>query len=194
MPHIVHSMEVMTAVRKMYEALIYPVDFTLEEIMIAAILHDVAEDSVENGMHPVTLDDIRKTYGDKIGDIVDSVTRRQLPEGKETYRDFIYRAKANPAGRLLKLADLTHNMSRTHKISDKKAKWRKKLEYKYLIAERVLNDRHEPTWEGASWEVHYHDEGNLRVPEFYIADPNGKRIKISAEEAANVKISFLISN
>lgn len=195
MPHIVHSMEVMAAVRKAYEE--RPVvGYTLEELMAAAILHDVAEDSIDHGVHPVSLDDIRKMFGDKIADIVDSVTRRGKGDTKEFYRDFVYRAKANPGGRLLKVADLLHNMSRTHKISEKKAKWRKKLEYKYTVAERVLNDVTEPTWEGASYEVEYYDlpHSNLRGARFYIADPNGKRIEISKEEADRVQISFRISN
>jgi (p)ppGpp synthase/HD superfamily hydrolase len=193
MPHIVHCMEVMLAVKREWQSLSLadvPSFFTLEQLMIAAILHDTVEDSGENPTALVKLDltRIEMTFGKEIAEIVDSVTRRK----GEPYRDSIYRAKANPGGRLVKLADLIHNSGRTHQL--KQASWRNKLQYKYSIALKVINDLDEPTWEGASYEVQYHDEANLRVPRFFIADPHGKRVEITKEEADHVKISFRISN
>src|SRR5208337_2462091 len=124
LPHVIHCMSVSSAVQIEFEKSPIP-GYTLEELLIAAILHD----SVEDSDGKVTLDQIRELWGGKICDIVDALTRR---EG-EFYRDFIYRVQENPGACLIKIADLLHNMGRTHKISPKKAKWREKLEYKYAI-------------------------------------------------------------
>jgi len=193
MPHLMHSMAVMLDVQKELDE--YPVKgFTTEEILIAAVLHDAVED---NKLY--TIEKIEQWFGKNVAAIVDALTRQ---EG-ESYRDFIYRAKANPAARLIKVSDLIHNMGRTHKIDAKKASWREKLEYKYRIASQVLNDKWEPTWEGASYEVKYEDPkatgekmtyANLQTARFYIADPDGKKIEITEKEAKNVKASFTISN
>jgi (p)ppGpp synthase/HD superfamily hydrolase len=77
-------------------------------------LHDTVEDT------NVSLQDIRDRFGDVLADIVLSVTRldptynhRLLPyaavDVKEIYRDSIFRAKANPIGRLIKSTDVYHN-------------------------------------------------------------------------------------
>ena len=174
LPHIVHSMGVMQRVLEM-RLTVSVAGYSLEDMMSAAILHDVVEDTL------ITLDGIRERFGDKVAGIVDSVTRRTINGVKESYRDFIYRAKAHTAGRIIKNADLQHNLNRTHSI--KKASWRDKLVYKYGIALRVLNDEWEPTWEDASYE---YSNGK-----HFVSDPDGKRIEISAEEAKNVKISNL---
>jgi (p)ppGpp synthase/HD superfamily hydrolase len=176
LPHIVHAMEVMSRTRASVEETPIP-GYTTEEILVAAVLHDVVED---NPRFPLEM--IREMFGEKVAEIVDSVTRRK----GEHYRDSIYRAKANPGGRLVKVADNGHNRSRLNKISEKKASWRKKLEYKYTVAYGVLNYSHEPTWEGASIE---YNDGH-----YFIADPDGKRIEITEQEAKNVQISFKISN
>lgn len=183
MPHIVHCMEVMLAVKKELDEHQYDIgtaalaQYTLEELLIAAILHDTVEDSA------TSLKWIEVTFGEKVAHIVECVTRRGLGKGetKETYRDFLYRCKADPGARLIKSKDLSHNMSRTHKIAASKAKWRAKLEYKYRIATQVIlfDDL---SWEQASYNVVWHDEGNLRVPQYFVADPNGKKIEVTAEE------------
>ena len=148
--------------------------YTLDELLIAAILHDTVEDTF------VTLELIREMFGDKVATIVDCVTRRGLGKGetKETYRDFLYRCKADPGARLIKIKDLHHNSSRTHKIAASKSKWRAKLEYKYSVAIRCIYDD-ELSWEQASWEAKWEIENGVNTPHFFIADPNGKRIEIS---------------
>jgi|SRR5271157_3959596 len=180
-PHIIHCMEVMLAVKKETETYPFPKvleTYTLEELMIAAVLHDSVEDS--KGL--VTLDRIEKRYGKNVRDIVDSVTRRGVDTpNKEFYRDFIYRAKANIGGKFVKNADVVHNFGRSHKI--KQASWRNKLQYKYLIALEVLNGS--LTWEEASWSVE-HEKGD----HFFVADPNGKKIEITGEEFQILKGSW----
>ena len=178
-PHIVHSLEVMFAVKNELDVRpqLLPEGYTIEDMMIAAVLHDVPEDTA------TTLDDIRREFGDKIADCVDGVTRRHgdplcklancQKHSKEFYRDFIYRANQKPASRLLKVADLGVNRKRTHTIPESKATWRAKLENKYDISLRVLFAEEPITWEQASWEYN-----NGR---YYVADPNGKKIEITRE-------------
>lgn len=190
MPHIVHCMEVMLKVKKWCEEhqrserIFYPAaralkKYTLEELLIAAVLHDSVEDS--EGL--VTLSLILSEYGEKVHTLVDGLTRRGLGEGeeKETYRDFIYRAKTDPGVALIKSADLEHNRGRAFHI--KQAKWRYKLIFKYSTAMQVLStdpDDQQLTWEQAS--CHWQEgEG------FTIADPNGKKIKISDEEHKKIR-------
>jgi (p)ppGpp synthase/HD superfamily hydrolase len=185
MPHTVHCMEVMLLTKHVLEDTEYDIataalaKYTVEELLIAAILHD----SVEDSKGKVTLDMIRELFGDNVAHIVDCVTRRGLGKGetKEFYRDFLYRCKADPGARLLKSKDLHHNMSRTHKIAASKSKWRDKLDYKYHVAVQCLLFD-ELSWEQASWEAKWEEVNGVNTPRFFIADPNGKRIEISKEE------------
>ncbi len=81
------------------------------EEKIVAYLHDTIEDTF------VTEEVIRTLFGDEIADAVLSVTKR---EG-EDYMDFVRRAKANPIGRVVKTADIRHNMdlSRISHVTDR---------------------------------------------------------------------------
>ncbi len=75
----------------------------------AALLHDVVEDT------DVTLEDLRSDgYPPDVVAAVDSVTRR--PD--ETYMDMIRRAAADPLGRIIKLADNTHNSGRLDHLEE----------------------------------------------------------------------------
>lgn len=71
-----------------------------EDEKITALLHDVIEDT------SVRIETIRDLFGTEVADAVLSVTRRE----DEDYYDFVWRAKENPIGRAVKLADLAHNM------------------------------------------------------------------------------------
>ncbi len=87
-PYILHPMSVMLRVNG-------------EQAKIAAILHDVVEDS------PTTLDDLRQAgFDENIITIVDALTHRET----ESYEDYIGRAAQNPIARRIKLADLSENM------------------------------------------------------------------------------------
>jgi (p)ppGpp synthase/HD superfamily hydrolase len=202
MPHIVHCMEVMLAVKQELESRPRALKvYSLENILVAAILHDAVEDSFDNStaLERVDLQRVRSMFGDNVANIVDSVTRRQYDQcetcgkpksdfshshehffrpKKESYRDFIYRAREDEGGRIVKVADLQHNLKRTNNISEKKASWRRKLQYKYPIALRVLLDLAE-TWEQASWESNVDAGSEMH---YFIADPNGKRQRVTEKE------------
>ena len=98
-PYILHPLRVMGRVRS-------------EIAMMAAILHDVVEDT------PYTLDDLREAgYPDAVIAAVDCLTRRS----DETYEAFIERIKPNPLACAVKIADLEDNMDirRLNTLSEK---------------------------------------------------------------------------
>ena len=75
-----------------------------ENAMMAAVLHDVVENSVW------TLDDLRKEgFSNEVLNAVDSLTHRDK-EG-EDYWDYIQRAKSDPIAIKVKLADLEDNLN-----------------------------------------------------------------------------------
>ena len=179
-PHILHSLEVMFAVKNELDALdevqtpkqVPVLAATKEELLIAAVLHDVVEDT------SVTLDAVREKFGATVADLVDSVTRRI----GESYRDFIYRARASHGGRVIKVADLLHNIGRLPRIKVANPKWHDKLDYKYRIALNVINDADGLTWEQASWKLDTKEVDGQWVQKFHMADPNGKRIEVTQEQ------------
>ena len=103
-PHIHHSLRVMELVRA-----IVPKD---EEMQVAAVLHDVIEDT------PFTEEDIRRRFGDRVMRIVLGVTR--MPG--EVYADFVRRAAQDQDSRLLKVCDVTDNLRRSEAAGDEIAK------------------------------------------------------------------------
>jgi len=86
-PYILHPLRVMLACKT-------------EATRIAAVLHDVVEDTGH------ALSDIASQFGWPIYDAVDALTRRSA----ETYPAFIKRCAANPIARIVKLADIGDNM------------------------------------------------------------------------------------
>ena len=78
-----------------------PAGILLEDILSAAVLHDVVEDT------QTTLEEIEKSFGTVVKDLVDSVSRRK----NERYFDFVRRTKQSAGGTIIKIADLHHNMS-----------------------------------------------------------------------------------
>ena len=88
-----------------------------EEAMIAAVLHDVVEDSVW------TLDDLRREgFSDEVLNAVDCLPHRE-GEG-EDYWDYIKRAGSDPIAIKVKLADLLDNLNpnRLDKVTEEDEK------------------------------------------------------------------------
>lgn len=64
LPYIVHPLEAMTIVATMTSD---------QELLAAAVLHDVVEDA------GVTVDDLRRLFGERVADVVDGETDREVP-------------------------------------------------------------------------------------------------------------------
>lgn len=120
-PYIAHCMRVALAVWHCGE-----------DYFIAAILHDTVEDTA------TTLDEIESLFGKNVRNAVDSVSRREFPK-KESYEDFVLRSKADPIGRVVKIADLYDNMS-PERRPEPPVELDKKLE-RYEKALAVLTSR-----------------------------------------------------
>lgn len=87
-PYILHPLRLM-------------MQFDTEIEQIAAVLHDVVEDST------YTLDDLRtEGFSAAVIEIVDLLTHRD----KDSYEHYIERIRTNPVARRVKLADLADNM------------------------------------------------------------------------------------
>ena len=77
---------------------------TTEDSCVAALLHDVVEDT------DVTMEDLRaEGFSETQLEAVALLTRDE----KEPYMSYVARLAENPLARQVKLADLRHNMDRT---------------------------------------------------------------------------------
>lgn len=94
-----------------------------DEEKCAAYLHDVLEDT------DVTEEELRKEFGDVITNAVVALTRK---EG-EAYLDFVRRAGENKIARVVKIADLTHNMDITRIPNPTDRDFRRVEKYKTAI-------------------------------------------------------------
>jgi (p)ppGpp synthase/HD superfamily hydrolase len=85
---------------------------TIQE-MIAAVLHDVVEDSKQWSLQRLT----EEGFDQDIIDAVDVLTKRE----EETYEEFIERVSGNTIAIKVKLADLEDNMdiTRIRNLTDK---------------------------------------------------------------------------
>src|ERR687885_2422250 len=98
------------------------VDLQLDPASIAAgLLHDVAEDT------SVSLEDLRRSFGDEIARIVDGVTKLTAMEGRTkeeaqagTYRKMFIAMADDPRVVLIKLADRLHNMRTLDSVPSEK--------------------------------------------------------------------------
>lgn len=73
---------------------------------IVALLHDVCEDST------ITIEDLEQIgFSKEVIDAVIAITKNQ----NEFYEDYIERVRKNKIALSVKLADLEHNIDRTHK-------------------------------------------------------------------------------
>lgn len=98
-----------------------------ETAMMAAVLHDVVEDT------DWTLERLRDAgFAEEVVEAIDCLTHR---EG-ESYEEFVGRVRANPIARQVKVADLEDNMN-IRRIGQLGAKDLERLE-KYHRAWRVL--------------------------------------------------------
>lgn len=99
-----------------------------DEVIITGWLHDSVEDT------GITLDEISSLFGESVAKAVDAITKRK----GESYSEYLNRVKANSIARLVKIADLSHNMdlSRLLKITEKDLARREK----YINAKEFLEN------------------------------------------------------
>jgi len=95
---------------------------------MVAILHDVVEDT------KVTLQDLKDAeFDDVVVSAVDAITKRK----GENYMRYISRVKSSKLARIVKLADIAHNMSRAPIPNEDRDKTERRRE-KYLRAIKAL--------------------------------------------------------
>jgi len=97
-PYITHAINVMQIVRSVTDD---------EALLIAAVLHDVVEDT------PINIEEIYSEFGQRVGNLVADLTDVSKPEdGNRASRKEIDRkhtAAAHADAKTVKLADLIHN-------------------------------------------------------------------------------------
>jgi len=126
------------------------VDFDLDEdSIVAALLHDVIEDS------DVTRDDIARQFGPAVADIVDGVTRltrvqytSKEDEQMENLRKMLMAMSKDIRVIMIKIADRLHNM-RTMAYQDAERQRRKSLETMEIYAPLA----HRLGMQRAKWEL-----------------------------------------
>jgi len=75
-----------------------------EEYLIAALLHDVVEDT------NITLHELRMEFGDSVAELVEGVTKLSEGSDKDTLAKVLEKTYLNPGVAIVKLADRLHNM------------------------------------------------------------------------------------
>lgn len=100
-PYVMHPMAVAALVRLVKDS--------TEDMVIAALLHDVVEDTA------VTLREIEEKFGPTVARLVSEVTKPKLPgDPTRTQRNVAYQKqlmKASPEAQTIKLADILDNIS-----------------------------------------------------------------------------------
>lgn len=106
-PYILHALAVMQKAGASVGHLAWKSNALVEEVMIVGVLHDVIEDFDGNpGDRALFRDHLLRTFGEVLFESLDALTHRR----GESYQDYIERVAANPMARIVKIADLTHNM------------------------------------------------------------------------------------
>jgi (p)ppGpp synthase/HD superfamily hydrolase len=78
---------------------------TDEEMLVAAVLHDVVEDT------PVTLDGIRRKFGGRVSDLVAALTKPADRERPDRHEAVLEQLRALPEAGVIKMADRLDNLS-----------------------------------------------------------------------------------
>lgn len=103
-PYIFHALAVADRAREWSTGMIRPF---IDEVYIVGVLHDTLEDFKGNpGEKAQFRMMLRREFGNYIADALDALTH---PSG-EPYADYIERVATDPIARVVKTADLTHNM------------------------------------------------------------------------------------
>jgi (p)ppGpp synthase/HD superfamily hydrolase len=113
-PYILHPFEVMRRATDYYLA--NSDGWKLEDVQIVAMLHDALEDiEGEHTWERSRLEQrIYDSFGDAVYAAVDAITKLPnlgtTPLGVEAYSDYLSRVERNWMARIVKIADLSHNL------------------------------------------------------------------------------------
>ena len=108
-----HLADVAFNVRKHYDP---HLNFSeAEEVIAAAWLHDVCEDTF------ITSDEICDRFGDRVGDLVELVTDKSGRNRLERHLKTYHAIRRDPDAILIKLCDRRHNHARSIKYGEKYA-------------------------------------------------------------------------
>lgn len=131
LPYFTHCVEVARILHEEWE-------INDENMLCAAILHDVVEDT------DVSLDEIKTSFGEDIAKLVDGVSKFRSENGDETsdremVRKVFDRTLIDPRVAVLKIADRLHNMRTLESMPQKKqlAKSRETLSVYSKLAESL---------------------------------------------------------
>lgn len=98
-------------------------------VRIVAWLHDIVEDT------PVTLDQIETTFGSEVRNGVEGMTRYQ---GEDYFTDYLPRLMLNNLARVVKTADVEHNMAKLDALRVVRPEDAERLSEKYNRALAIL--------------------------------------------------------
>lgn len=106
--YILHPLAVMQRATDYYLA--NSDGWALEDVQIVAVLHDALEDiKPGNSWERVRLEQrIYDTFNNNVYIGVEAIT--QKPRGEETYDEYLTRVSASWVARVVKIADLSHNL------------------------------------------------------------------------------------
>lgn len=108
-PYLVHVLDVMSTCMRNW-----PDD---EDLHIAAVLHDIVEDTA------CELDSVYTSHGERVGMLVNAMTRR---EG-ESHKQYLERIKRCPDASKIKWADAIDNAREDRMIDEAHTSWYRKI-------------------------------------------------------------------
>lgn len=135
-PYLEHPMAVANLVSEFYDTNYSGSDDTMgvwedelsrDDLIVVALLHDVLEDT------DVTAEELSEKFDVHIVGALEALTRRR----GELYMEYVTRTKVNPIARLVKMADLEHNMD-ISRITNPTHQDYERIELKYKPALEFL--------------------------------------------------------
>jgi (p)ppGpp synthase/HD superfamily hydrolase len=103
--------------------------FKDQDCQIVALLHDIVEDTI------MTINDVKRLFGNDIANSVDCITKRK---NKETYKEYLMRVKSDKIALKVKIEDINHNLSNSRNCPKDKLDY---LNNKYSKALKYLIEK-----------------------------------------------------
>jgi (p)ppGpp synthase/HD superfamily hydrolase len=108
--YVLHAIEVMRMAERSILGLRFSAPNFREDVMVVAVLHDTVEDFEGSpGERARFHSFLRAEFGGTIMAALDAMTHDE----DESYADYIERVSKDPIARIVKMADLAHNMDPT---------------------------------------------------------------------------------